>query len=127
MNPCLLVFGRLRRAYEFSSTGHLPRAPSTPKTDTTSSPPTSKSVIERLLPLHPGNGGFDPGDIGCADCFGHDYFDSGRERLLPRRRLLPLRPEDTGVYPKTLFPRVHPNPKTPILICPIFYNMPTIL
>ena len=47
-------------------------------------------------------------------------------RLLPRRRLLPLRPEDIGVAPKILSTRVHPNPN-PIPICPIFYNMPSIL
>ena len=44
--------------------------------------------------------------------FGHDY-DEDREQLLPllpRRRLLLLRLEDTGVAPKIFFPRVHPNP-----------------
>ena len=40
-----------------------------------------------------------------------DYFGSGMEPLLPPLRLLPPRPEDTGVAPKILLStRVHPNP-----------------
>ena len=43
----------------------------------------------------------------------YDYFHSERERLLPLRLLLPLlllRLEDTGVYPKVLFPTFEPKP-----------------
>ena len=48
-----------------------------------------------------------------------------RLQLLP---LLPLRLEDTGVAPKTLFPRVHPNPNPLYLYalfskCHLSYNL----
>ena len=55
-----------------------------------------------------------------------DYFGSGMEPLLPLLRLLPPRPEDTGVAPKIFFPRANPNPN-PCTYMTIFYNMPSIL